>query len=420
MPTDTARPLDSSARTASETQTLVAVSSAHLTSHFYIMVLPVLLPLLKDRLDVSFLDLGLALTTFNVVTGFTQAPMGFLVDRIGARPVLISGLVLGALAFLSLGLVTSYSWLIVVAFVGGLANCVYHPADYAMLGEGISEQRIGRAFSVHTFAGFVGGAIAPIVLLTLAGYGGLKTALVCSGLIGLAVAALFLLPSQQATASRARAIRSAAKPAKQSLLSVVTPEVLGLTAFFTLLALSNSAIFTFSVVALMAAHEASFAAANAALTAYLACTAIGVLVGGALADRTQRHGDVAAVGFGLSALIMLLVATLTLSVPVIILAMGFAGFIFGIVQPARDMLVRRAAPPGSAGRVFGIVSTGFNIAGTVGPILFGWMMDHGEPRWVFGAAVIFMTMTAIFGLLEEWRGARRTRARLQDSSPSAP
>jgi MFS family permease len=132
-----------------------------------------------------------------------------------------------------------------------------------------------------------------------------------------------------------------------------------------------------------------------------------VLAGGALADKTRRHGDVAAVGFGLAALAMLLVATLTLSVPALILAMGLSGFIFGLVQPARDMLVRRAAPPGSAGRVFGIVSTGFNIGGTVGPILFGWMMDNGSPRWVFGAAVIFMAMTALYGLLEERRGARR-------------
>ena len=410
MPTDTAQPLESVARTASETQTLVAVSAAHLLSHFYIMVLPVLLPLLKDRLGVTYLDLGLALTTFNVVTGFTQAPMGFLVDKIGARPILICGLVFGSLSFLSLGLITTYPWLLAVAVLAGLANCVYHPADYAMLADGISEHRIGRAFSVHTFAGFLGGAIAPVILLTVAGYGGLETALVCAGFIGLATAALFLLPSQQASASRSRAARAAVGPAKESLGSIVTPEVLGLTAFFTLLALSNSAIFSFSVVALIAAHEVSFAAANIALTAYLGCTAIGVLAGGALADKTRHHGDVAAVGFGLAALVMLLVAVLDLPAPALILAMGLSGFIFGLVQPARDMLVRRAAPPGSAGRVFGIVSTGFNIGGTVGPILFGWMMDHGEPRWVFGAAVIFMAMTATFGLFEERRGGRRSHS----------
>ena len=182
-----------------------------------------------------------------------------------------------------------------------------------------------------------------------------------------------------------------------------------MTGFFTLLALSNSGIYSFSVVALVATHGVAFAAANTALTAYLACSAIGVLLGGWLADKTTRHGNVAALGFGLAAAIMLLVATLTLPATALVIAMGAAGIIFGMVQPSRDMLVRRAAPPGTAGRVFGIVSTGFNIGGIIGPILFGWLMDHNEPRWVFGGAVIFMALTALFGLLEEWRGDRLKR-----------
>jgi MFS family permease len=406
MPADTTRKLEGVGAT-SEAQTLFAVSTAHLVSHTYLMVLPVLLPLLKDRLGVSFLDLGLALTAFSVVTGLTQAPMGFVVDRIGARPVLIAGLLLGGLAFMSLGFSSSYAWLVTVAVLAGLANCVYHPSDYAMLADGISEARMGRAFSVHTFAGFAGSAIAPVILLTLAGYGGLPMALVCVGLLGPATAILFLLPNQQASSGRshaARVARIAAGTTREGLRSVVTPTVLGLTGFFTLLALANSAIFSFSVVALIAAHGTSFAAANVALTAYLGCTAIGVLAGGAMADRTRRHGDVAAVGFGLAAVVMLLVAVLDLPTAALILAMGLSGIIFGLVQPARDMLVRRAAPPGSAGRVFGMVSTGFNIGGTVGPILFGWLMDHGQPRWVFGAAVVFMGLTAVFGILEERRG----------------
>jgi MFS family permease len=164
------------------------------------------------------------------------------------------------------------------------------------------------------------------------------------------------------------------------------------------------------VVALMASQGLSLGTATAALTAYLAGSAVGVLAGGVLADRTQRHGDVAAAGFSLCAVIALAIAVLSLPALVLIVALGLTGFVFGIVQPARDMLVRKAAPPGAAGRVFGIVSTGFNIGGIAGPLLCGWLMDNGAPRWVFGAIVAFMAATALFAFLEDRRPRRRPAA----------
>lgn len=400
MPTDTTERI---APAASELQTMVVVSGAHLISHLHIMVLPVLLPLLKDQLQVGFFELGLALTTFNVVTGVTQAPMGFLVDRVGAKIVLIAGLMLGGLAFMSLGFTSTYAWLFVTAVLAGLANCVYHPADYAILTDSIAEDRIGRAFSIHTFAGFVGGAIAPPLLLGLAAVAGLSTSLICAGLLAWATAAVvFLIPDQQQADTRA-----GAGNATGSAASILSPAVLALTGFFTLLALAHGAMYSFSVVALIAGHGVSLAVATAALTAYLAGSAAGVLAGGALADRTRRHGDVAAVGFGLSALIALAIAIFSLPALVLIGAMGLTGVLVGMVQPSRDMLVRKAAPPGAAGRVFGIVSTGFNIGGIVGPLLFGWLMDTGSPRWIFGAAVVFMAATALFALVEDRRPRRR-------------
>src|SRR5262245_46045173 len=175
---------------AGEFNTLVVVSGAHLISHLHLMVLPVLMHLFKDRLNVGYLELGLALTTFNVVSGLTQAPMGFLVDRIGARTVLIGGLLLGGSAFGSLALLDSYAWLIVAAFLAGLANCVYHPADYAILTDKMSERRIGRAFSVHTFAGFLGSAIAPSLLLGLAAMAGIGASLIAAGALAWMMAAL--------------------------------------------------------------------------------------------------------------------------------------------------------------------------------------------------------------------------------------
>jgi MFS family permease len=279
-----------------------------------------------------------------------------------------------------------------------------------MLADSISEGRIGRAFSVHTFAGFVGGAIAPAILLGLTVYGGLEAAFTVAGLFGLVTAfALLLMPKPPIGEHRARLDRSGAKP-RRAIGSVLTPSILAMTGFFTLLALANSAINSFSVVALIAAHGTSFAGANAALTAYLATSAVGVLLGGWLADRTSRHGNVTAVGFGLAAIIMLAVAVLVLPLSSLILAMGVAGLSYGMVQPSRDMLVRRAAPPGMAGSAFGIVSTGFNIGGIIGPPMFGWLMDHGSPRGVLAAAVAFMAITALVGMAEERRGRRAAAA----------
>ncbi|KAB2915522.1 MAG: MFS transporter [Hyphomicrobiaceae bacterium] len=395
---------------ASELQTLATVSAAHLVSHIYIMTLPVLLPFLKERYGVGFFELGLAITTFNVVTALTQAPTGFLVDRVGPRGVLMAGLSLGGLAFAMLGFTTSYPLLIAAAFLGGLANCVYHPADYAILADGIAEHRIGRAFSIHTFAGFLGGALAPPVLLGLLAFAGFTTALVFVGLLGpLAAVALALTPPPKAreAVSKAHPVEAKAKGARGATAGLLTPAILGLTVFFTLISLTNGAMGGFSVVAFIGGHGLSLAAANTALTAFLICGALGVLAGGSLADRTRRHGEVAALGYGVSALIVVGIALLTPPVAVIVVAMALSGFLTGIIQPSRDMLVRKAAPPGAVGRAFGIVSTGFNIGGIIGPLLLGWIMDNASPRWVFGAGAAFMAAIAVFGLMSERRSAAR-------------
>jgi MFS family permease len=382
---------------AGELSTLAVVSSAHLVSHLHIMTLPVLLHLLTDRMHVGYFELGLAMTIFNVVSGLAQAPMGFVVDRIGARSVLLAGLLLGGAAFASLALLDSYAWLLVASLLAGLANCVYHPADYALLSDHIADQRIGRGFSVHTFAGFFGGAIAPPFLLAVADAAGVGPSLLAAGAFAWVVAAVIVMLPAAPGARHARAARAAEVPLRE----ILNPTVLGLALFFTLLALSGSAMYSFAIPALIGAHGISSGSATAALTAYLTASAAGVLAGGPVADRTVRHGDVTAAGFALSAAIALAVATLTLSGPVLVVAMAATGFLFGVIQPSRDMLVRKAAPPGAAGRVFGIVSTGFNVGGVVGPLLFGWLMDRGAPRWVFGVAVLFMAATALLGVLEE-------------------
>jgi MFS family permease len=172
------------------------------------------------------------------------------------------------------------------------------------------------------------------------------------------------------------------------------------------MALSNGALQNFSVVSLMATQGLTLTSANWALTAYLALSALGVLAGGSLADRTQRHGEVAAAGFGAAAVVVLLMTVFSLPPAALVVGMGVAGFLSGMMLPSRDMLVRKAAPPGAAGRVFGIVATGFNIGGVVGPLVFGWIMDHGAPVWVFGMAVGLLLTTSVFAFISERRGTK--------------
>src|SRR5690348_14224019 len=145
-----------SARKAdSEFRTLGLISVAHWVSHFHLLVLPMLFPFLKAQLGVGYIELGFALTVFGVVSGVTQPPLGYIVDHMGARIILLLGLAIGGLAFILLGLHLSYWSLVACAALLGVANSVYHPADYAILSAHMDEARMGRAFSIHTFAGFL-------------------------------------------------------------------------------------------------------------------------------------------------------------------------------------------------------------------------------------------------------------------------
>jgi FSR family fosmidomycin resistance protein-like MFS transporter len=389
--------------TRAEYKTLGLVSAAHLVSHLYWLAFVPILPDLKALLGVSYTDLALAITVMNVVSALTQAPTGFLCDRVGARTLLVAGLVLGGLGFAAIGIWPSYAMLLAGSVAIGLANAVYHPADYSILAAEMSQSRMGRAFSIHAFMGYLGFAVAPPVMLAAAHFGGARGALVVCGLIGPLVA-LPLLPDCAGERHRTRAAKKAGADQGPSAMALLTPAVILLTVMYTVLNLGTGILQTYMVVGLSDLFHFPRATADWGLTLFMCAMVTGVLAGGFLADRAARQSIVTSGGFGLAALIVVVIGTFDFGAYGTLALVSLAGFLAGLIMPSRDMLTRAASPPGAVGRVFGIVTTGFNFGGMIGPVIGAWFIDHGAPAWIFYSSAIFMAVTILLAIRADTNG----------------
>ena len=364
------------------------------------MLLPPILGQVREAFGVSYTQIALALTAFNIASALLQTPAGFLVDRVGPRVMLTGGLIVGSAAITAAALLPGY-WFFVIAYaLMGVANTVYHPADYSILSAAIDGKKIGKAFSIHTFAGYLGFGVTPAMVLACAAIWDWRGAFLFAAGLSFAVALLLIvagsvlprvvrkpLGSSKGGPSRAEA--------KVGLGLLLSPPILRNLLFFFCLAMASGGIQTFTVVGMGALHGTPASVANIALSGFLLFSAGGVLLGGIIADRTPHHERVAAVGFACTAAMAILMAWVNMPAAILIGVMSLGGLLNGIIQPSRDMMVRAVTPPGSFGKVFGFVTTGFNLGGMVSPLLFAWLMDRGEPRAIFMIVVAFILLALV-------------------------
>ncbi len=369
------------------------------------MLLAPLFLFIRADFGVSYTELGLALTAFNVVSAALQTPVGFFVDRTGARINLIGGLLLGSIAIAIAGAADSF-WLFIAMYaVLGLANTVYHPSDYTLLSEHTAPQRITQVFSYHTCAGMMGSAMAPGILLFMQSMVGWRGAFLCSAALGVVVALFLALQREpparrpvHATKPKSDEAKDAPADGWQLLLS--RPILLNLV-FFVVLSMVGGGLNQYLVVGLGALYGTPPELANTALTGLLVMSAIGVLVGGVLAGRTARHNLVASTGLLVTSAVATLIGFVDPGALLLVLVVSLSGLASGMAMPSRDMIVRAVTPPGSFGKVFGFVTTGFHIGGMVAPLIFGQLLDHGYPRAVFfyiAACALVAIATVVFGM----------------------
>lgn len=382
---------------------VVIIAAAHFFSHFYILVLPPLFGPIARDLGVGAAALGIALAVFNITTMIFQPPLGFLVDRIGPGRVLIAGQITLALAIALIGVFPSFTMLLVLMAVAGIGNAVYHPADYAVLAHHVGRRWIGRAFGIHTFGGFAGFAVAPPVMVALTALLDWRQAFIITGTVGVLFGLFMLLwrdaldPPSEADA--APAARKGEVHWRSSLALLSSRPVMVAVLFFILLTFFHTGYSAFTPIVLERTQDFALVAANLPLTVYLTTSAAGVLVGGLIADITGRHGLVVAVSCAVVALIAALEAGFALPLWLIVTLFGLAGLASGIVAPSRDILVRALAPADQMGKVFGVVTTGFNIGGLIAPPVFGLLIDAGAPNAVFWLTAATALATAALVLV---------------------
>jgi MFS transporter, FSR family, fosmidomycin resistance protein len=401
-----------------DAEVISLVGLAHGTSHFFHLMLPPLFPWLMAEFALSYTQAGFLMTVFFIVSGIGQALAGFVVDRIGARPVLLFGVGTLGLSGLVLAVAGSYAGLLAAAVVAGIGNSIFHPADFTLLNRRVSAPRLGHAFSVHGLTGNLGWAAGSVMMAGVAAASTWRTAAVVAALLGLSVFTLLVLRrSVLADAAGAPApVQSkagAGSPAGAPFAFLRSRAVWLCFAFFLITTASFGVLQNYAPAILNNVYALALPLASLGLTAYLLGSAAGMVLGGFVAGRFEDSDFVIAPALALSAVTALLLASGLAPMVAVLPLMALIGVGVGVAGPSRDFLVRRAATAQfgatAYGRVYGFVYSGLDVGLASAPLVFGPMLDAGRYTAPL-VGVASLQVAALLLALAVGSGTRRLRA----------
>ncbi|SEA01464.1 MFS transporter [Acidovorax soli] len=398
-----------------DARTIALIGLAHGSSHFFHMLLPPLFPWLIGEFGFSYSELGLLVSVFFVVSGVGQALSGFLVDRVGARPVLFFALSSFAAAGLVAGTAQGYTGLLLAAALAGLGNAPFHPVDFTILNKRVSPQRLGHGFSVHGISGNLGWATAPVFMAGIAtATGSWRAACLCGALLALLVLAVMVwnrdaLDDRQGAWAHETKGGAGAVADEHPMAFLKLPSVWLCFSFFFWSTCALSAIQSFASPALQSMYGLPLSVTALVVTGYMLCGATGMVVGGFLVGRVARLEKVISVCLLASAALLVLVGTGWLPGMAAVVVAALAGVGTGLASPSRDMLIKRAAPPGATGRVYGTVYSGLDLGFCLAAPVFGALLDRGMISGIFYGSAITLALSVVSAALVGVGVAARSR-----------
>jgi MFS family permease len=371
------------------------VGVAHASSHFSHLLLPLMFPVFISTFGLSYSELGFLMTVFFVVSGVGQATAGFVVDRLGARPVLFAALLLLAAGCMVVSVANSYVGLMLGAALLGLGNCSFHPVDFTILNQKVSAPRLGYAFSAHGLTGNLGWALAPVFMVGLSAAFDWRAAYVGAAMLFVGIFVMLFWQREHLHAEVVSHKQTASDGGSMAFLKI--PVVWWCFSFFLLSTMTLAVVQSFAVSILQALHQVTFEAATFTLTAYMLCAAAGMFVGGFVAARWPRHSDkVVAACMTAGAVCMALCGSGLFSAELTMAILAATGLAIGVGGPSRDMMIKKATPKGATGRVYGMVYSGLDTGFAISPLIFGVFMDHGwYGATLLGAALVLMLSVVV-------------------------
>ncbi|WP_228769250.1 MFS transporter [Limnohabitans sp. 2KL-3] len=378
------------------------VGVAHASSHFSHLLLPLMFPVFVQEFGWRYAELGMLSSLFFVISGLGQAGAGFVVDRWGARPVLLTSMALYILACLQAYAAQSYAGLMVVAVLAGLGNAPFHPVNFTILNQRVSTPRLGYAFSVHGVSGNLGWALAPVFFSVCAAWWGWRHAFLAASVLYALILVLLLIHRQHlvtipAPAASSPSMRGRGSGQGSALGILRMPVVWWCFLFFLLSTVTLAVVQNFAVPILNALHGISLEQASMTLTAYMLLGAVGILIGGFLAARFAQVTDrVVALCMVAAALLMALCASGWLGPQATLWLLALTGFAVGIGGPSRDLMIKKGTPKEATGRVYGLVYSGLDVGFALSPLVFGLFMDQGwYTATLLGAALVLFISAGV-------------------------